>query len=60
MMRRSERPLERAIVMKSSCNVEIRSFRSNRKYTTIDPRASTIEGNIIVWMFDQKFWVMGT
>ena len=28
MMRRSLSPLERAIVMKSSCSVEIRSFRS--------------------------------
>src|SRR5580693_6032185 len=60
MMRRSERPLDRAMVMKSSCRVEMRSFRKRRKYRTIDPRASTIEGRIIVWMFDQKFWVNGT
>ncbi len=31
MMRRSESPFERAMVMKSSCSVEMRSFRSNRK-----------------------------
>ena len=31
MMRRSDRPFDRAMVMKSSCRVEIRSLRSNRK-----------------------------
>ena len=31
MMRRSDRPFDRAMVMKSSCRVEMRSFRSRRK-----------------------------
>ena len=60
MMRRSDNPFERAIVMKSSCRVEMRSFLSRRKYTTMPPRASTIEGNSMAWMFVQKFWVIGT
>ena len=42
------------MVMKSSCSVEMRSFRSRRKYTTIEPRASTMDGSSMVWMFDQK------
>ncbi len=60
MMRRSVSPLERAMVMKSSCSVEIKSLRKRRKYTTIEPSARTIDGNNIVWMFDQKSDVSGT
>ena len=48
------------MVMKSSCSVEMRSFRSSRKYTTMPPSASTMDGSSIVWMFDQKSWVSGT
>ena len=48
------------MVMKSSWSVEIRSFRSSRKYTDDGTHASTMDGNNIVWMLDQKSWVRGT
>ena len=59
-MRRSVMPFERAMVMKSSCSVAIRSFRKRRKYTTIEPMARMIEGRIIELRLAERLWLMGT
>ena len=39
-----DRPFDFAMVMKSSCSVLIRSPRSSRKYTAMEPNARAIDG----------------